>query len=76
MPFYSSDVSIFNCRDEYDFLPVLEPKNNKSPLVLQEHKLGLEAWSVKVLFQYAYHQLISWRKNTPPTKFLGLSGLK
>nr|XP_022329534.1 protein prenyltransferase alpha subunit repeat-containing protein 1-like isoform X2 [Crassostrea virginica] len=56
--------------DEYDFLPVLEPKNNKSPLVLQEHKLGLEAWSVKVLFQYAYHQLISWRKNTPPTKFL------
>lgn len=59
-------------RDEYDFLPVPEPKHNRSPLVLQEHKLGIESWSVKILFQYAYNQLISWRNNTPPTKFLGI----
>lgn len=56
--------------DEYDFLPVPEPKHNRSPLVLQEHKLGIESWSVKILFQYAYNQLIGWRNNTPPTKFL------
>lgn len=59
-------------RDEYDFLPVPEPKHNRSPLVLQEHKLGIESWSVKILFQYAYNQLIGWRNNTPPTKFLGI----
>lgn len=56
--------------DEYDFLPVPEPKHNRSPLVLQEHKLGIESWSVKILFQYAYNQLIGWRNNSPPTKFL------
>lgn len=59
--------------DEYDFLPVQEPKHNRSPLILQEHKLGIESWSVKILFQYAYHRLVSWRKNSPQTKFLGIS---
>lgn len=62
----------FTPRDEYDFLPVPEPKHNRSPLVLQEHKLGIESWSVKILFQYAYNQLIAWRNNSPPTKFLGI----
>ncbi|XP_062595154.1 protein prenyltransferase alpha subunit repeat-containing protein 1-B-like isoform X1 [Saccostrea cucullata] len=61
--------------DEYDFLPVPEPKHNRSPLVLQEHKLGMESWSIKILFQYAYYRLISWRKNSPQTKFIDPSEL-
>ncbi|KAK3096488.1 hypothetical protein FSP39_000644 [Pinctada imbricata] len=56
--------------DEYDFLPVKEPKHNRSPLVLQEHKLGLEAWSVKILFQYAYNRLFAWRNNESQSKFI------
>lgn len=73
----NNDTCIYNNffitpRDEYDFLPVPEPKHNRSPLVLQEHKLGIESWSVKILFQYAYNQLIAWRNNSPPTKFLGI----
>ncbi|XP_045156593.2 protein prenyltransferase alpha subunit repeat-containing protein 1-like [Mercenaria mercenaria] len=47
--------------DEFDFIPVLEPKNNRSPVVLVDHKLGLELWCVKILFQYAYHTLMGWR---------------
>jgi len=64
--------SIFlSFRNEYDFLPVVEPKHNRSPLVLQEHKLGLELWSVKILYQYAYNTLMSWRQKEPQAKFLG-----
>ena len=57
-------------RNEFDIIPVLEPKNNKSPVVLVDHKLGLELWSVKILFQYAYHTLMSWR-NKKSYKFIG-----
>ena len=53
--------SSFCRRDEFDFLPVTEPKQNRSPVVLVEHKLALELWSVKILFQYAYHTLLAWR---------------
>ncbi|WAR00787.1 PTR1B-like protein [Mya arenaria] len=51
--------------DEFDYIPVLEPKNNCSPVVLVDHKLGVELWSVRILFQFAYHALMDWRdKNT------------
>ncbi|KAK3606300.1 hypothetical protein CHS0354_037978 [Potamilus streckersoni] len=56
--------------DEYDFLPVLEPKQNKSPIILVDHKLGLETWSVKVLYQYAYHTVLNWRNKGHPVQFL------
>ena len=48
-------------RDEFDFLPLLEPKQNRSPVVLVDHKLALELWCVKILFQYVYHTLIALR---------------
>ncbi|XP_071170161.1 protein prenyltransferase alpha subunit repeat-containing protein 1-like isoform X1 [Mytilus edulis] len=57
--------------DEYDFLPVLEPKHNRSPLILQDHKLGLEMWSVKILHHYAYNTLMTWRMKEVNAKFLG-----
>ncbi|XP_060076736.1 protein prenyltransferase alpha subunit repeat-containing protein 1-like [Ylistrum balloti] len=56
--------------DEYDFLPVLEPKHNRSPLILQEHKLGLEMWSVKILYDHAYNTLMAWRQKEAHAKFL------
>ncbi|XP_060574914.1 protein prenyltransferase alpha subunit repeat-containing protein 1-like [Ruditapes philippinarum] len=55
--------------NEFDFIPVLEPKNNRSPVVLVDHKLGLELWSVKILFQYVYHTLMGWR-NKKSYKFI------
>lgn len=62
--------------NEFDYIPVLEPKNNKSPVVLVDHKLGLELWSVRILFQYAYHKLMQWRtthKFTEPGEVVLLS---
>ncbi|PVD19913.1 hypothetical protein C0Q70_20407 [Pomacea canaliculata] len=56
--------------DEYDFLPVKEPQNNASPLLLVEHKLGLELWSVRLLFQYAYTRLLTWRDRNCHSPFL------
>lgn len=61
--------------DEYDFLPVLEPKHNRSPLILQDHKLGLEMWSVKILHHYAYNTLMTWRMKEVNAKFLGKTTL-
>ncbi|KAL5005201.1 hypothetical protein ScPMuIL_018657 [Solemya velum] len=61
--------------DEYDFIAVLEPKNNRSPLVLVDHKLGLELWSVKILYQYAYNVLLGWRNREPQGKFIEPLGL-
>ncbi|KAK7496820.1 hypothetical protein BaRGS_00011800 [Batillaria attramentaria] len=56
--------------DEYDFLPVTEPQNNASPLLLVEHKLGLELWSVRLLFRYAYNRLMTWRDRNQPSSFI------
>ena len=47
--------------DEFDFIPVTEPTKNRSPIVVVDHKLGLELWSVKILYQYVYHTLMDWR---------------
>ncbi|KAK7115341.1 hypothetical protein V1264_001228 [Littorina saxatilis] len=56
--------------DEYDFLPVTEPQNNASPLLLVEHKLGLELWSVRLLFRYAYNRLMNWRDRNQASVFI------
>ncbi|KAI8774662.1 protein prenyltransferase alpha subunit repeat-containing protein 1 [Biomphalaria glabrata] len=56
--------------DEYDILPVLEPTHNRSPFLLQEHKLGVEAWAVKVLMKYVATRLIGWRSQNPLVKFI------
>ncbi|XP_012946849.1 protein prenyltransferase alpha subunit repeat-containing protein 1, partial [Aplysia californica] len=56
--------------DEYDILPVLEPKHNKCPFILRDHKLGVEAWAVKVLLKYAANRLIGWRGRLSSEKFL------
>ncbi|ELT91185.1 hypothetical protein CAPTEDRAFT_225942 [Capitella teleta] len=51
------------CKDEYDFLPVLENKTNQNPVVLTEHKLGIEAWAVKVVYLHAYSALMRLRRD-------------
>ncbi|GFS01292.1 prenyltransferase alpha subunit repeat-containing protein 1 [Elysia marginata] len=56
--------------DEYDVLPVLEPKHNKSPFILENHKLGVEAWAVKVLLKYSINRLIGWRSRNPLEQFI------
>ncbi|KAH3741506.1 protein prenyltransferase alpha subunit repeat-containing protein 1-A-like [Dreissena polymorpha] len=47
--------------DEFDYIPVMEPQTNCSPVVLVNHKLGIEMWSLKILLQFAYHSLMEWR---------------
>ncbi|GFO36467.1 prenyltransferase alpha subunit repeat-containing protein 1 [Plakobranchus ocellatus] len=56
--------------DEYDILPVVEPKHNRSPFILENHKLGVEAWAVKVLLKYSANRLIGWRSRSPTEKFI------
>ncbi|BFY97924.1 hypothetical protein BsWGS_00963 [Bradybaena similaris] len=55
--------------DEYDTLPVLEPKHNKSPFILEEHKLGVEAWAVKILVKYSSQRLKGWRSRLAGEQF-------
>ncbi|KAK6179616.1 hypothetical protein SNE40_011934 [Patella caerulea] len=63
---FRKDLSI----DEYDVIPVTEPVHNKSPLVVIEHKLGVELWCIPILYQYAYDKLLSWRARDGTEKFL------
>ena len=55
-------MSIF--RDEFDFIPVLEPENNCNPIILENHKLGIEIWSAKLLFMYAYAELLNTKSRS------------
>lgn len=41
----------------------MEPKHNRSPIILQDHKLGVEAWAVKILIKYSALRLNEWRKH-------------
>ena len=66
--------ALLGYRDEYDFLPVTEPQHNASPLLLVEHKLGLELWSVRLLFRYAYNRLMNWRDRSQSSTFIGNDG--
>jgi len=46
--------------DEFDILPFMKPETAESTgVLLIDHKLGLEAWAVKPLFQYAYKRMMS-----------------
>ncbi|RUS83278.1 hypothetical protein EGW08_008958 [Elysia chlorotica] len=56
--------------DEYDILPVVEPKHNRSPFILENHKLGVEAWAMKVLLKYSLNRLIGWRSRNPSDQFI------
>ena len=56
---FSSDPNI----DEFDFLPVLKQTDNSNPVVLENHKLGIELWAGKVIFMHGYKKLFS--KSTP-----------
>ncbi|XP_014775248.1 protein prenyltransferase alpha subunit repeat-containing protein 1 [Octopus bimaculoides] len=69
-----SDVNLAFKRDpsidEYDYLPVDQATQNRSPVTLVSHKLGIEFWSVKVLFQHAYTKLLAWRNREANSKYL------
>ncbi|GAB1606119.1 protein prenyltransferase alpha subunit repeat-containing protein 1-like [Argonauta hians] len=69
-----SDVNLAFKRDpgidEYDYLPVDQATQNRSPVTLVSHKLGIEFWSVKVLFHHAYTKLIAWRNREANSKYL------
>ena len=47
---------------EYDFLPTLTSSRNKNPIVVESDKLGLEQWSLKIIYTYVhqyFHKLVS-----------------
>ncbi|XP_077989377.1 protein prenyltransferase alpha subunit repeat-containing protein 1-like [Glandiceps talaboti] len=48
--------------DEFGFIPCPEALQNRSPVILEQHKLGIESWSVPLVYQYAYTQLIQSRQ--------------
>ncbi|XP_074602449.1 protein prenyltransferase alpha subunit repeat-containing protein 1-B-like [Brevipalpus obovatus] len=48
---------------EFDIIPIEDKICNKSPVILQDHRLALESWSIKHLYQYTYHQFIESRNN-------------
>ncbi len=43
--------------DEFDFLPVLKQADNSNPILLENHKLGIELWAGKLIFMHAYEKL-------------------
>lgn len=69
-----SDVNLALKRDpaidEYDYLPVLQATQNRSPVIVTMHKLALELWSTKILFQHAYSKLLAWRNRESKYKYL------
>ncbi|XP_063955745.1 protein prenyltransferase alpha subunit repeat-containing protein 1-like [Lytechinus pictus] len=44
--------------DEFDFIYCPEPVVNRSPVVLENHKLGLQTWSINLLFKFVYSNLM------------------
>ncbi|XP_059177132.1 protein prenyltransferase alpha subunit repeat-containing protein 1-like [Physella acuta] len=56
--------------DEYDILPVVEATHNRSPFFVENHKLGVEAWAVKLLVKYCANRLIGWRGQNSSEKCL------
>ena len=68
---YESITYFKKFRDEYEFIPVLEPERNVSPLVLERHKLGFEIWGVQILYMYSYSTLMKWRSAKRAEFFLG-----
>ena len=66
-----SNACLFFLSDEYDFIPVVEPQNNCNPIVLENHKLGVQIWATKVLFSYAYAELMNIVKSRQSIKTTG-----
>lgn len=46
---------------EFDIIPIEDSVCNKSPVIHVEHRLGLESWCVRHLYQYIYHKFIDSR---------------
>lgn len=61
----------FLSRDEYDFLPVDGPLQNKNPVIIAGHKVALELWAVKVLYLYAHSRLVGCIVKEAGRKALG-----
>lgn len=60
-----SDITAVLKRDpeieEFDIIPVVEAQN-KSPVIHVGHKVGLQSWCIKHLYQYCYSKLLDWRE--------------
>lgn len=50
------------CSDEYDILPVLMSEQNRNPVRLTEHKLGIESWGAELMFRTAAKEFSKWLK--------------
>ena len=37
--------------------------SNRNPVILVDHKLGIEAWAVKVVYMHAYSRLMQLKRN-------------
>ena len=51
------------------------PSEEKNPYLLVDHKLGIEAWAVKILFQHVY-KLVMCQRNKPTDKGESVRKLK
>ena len=58
-------------RDEYDFLPIDGPLQNKNPVIIAGHKVALELWAVKVLYLHAHSRLVGHAVKEVGRKVLG-----
>ncbi|KAI0237319.1 Protein prenyltransferase alpha subunit repeat-containing protein 1 [Lamellibrachia satsuma] len=64
---FSRDTDI----DEYDFLPIDGPLQNKNPVIIAGHKVALELWAVKVLYLHAHSRLVGHAVKEVGRKVLG-----
>lgn len=49
------------CRQTFEIIQV-PFKQNKSPIQLVHHHLGIESWCIKYIYQYAHRLIINQRK--------------
>ncbi|GJQ83209.1 hypothetical protein Trydic_g18233 [Trypoxylus dichotomus] len=47
---------------QFDIIPVLENNTNRSPVLYEEHSLGLEMWCVKHVYAHIHSYLLNIRK--------------
>ncbi|KAI4459973.1 protein farnesyltransferase alpha subunit/rab geranylgeranyl transferase alpha subunit [Holotrichia oblita] len=62
-----TDLENIICYDDnlkqFDIIPVLENDKNKSPVLYEEHNVGLEMWCVKYVYSYVHSCLLKIRKH-------------
>ena len=46
---------------EFDIIPVEDSLCNKSPVIHVDHRIALESWCVKHVYQYSYKKFINSR---------------